>query len=562
MSVDRQVLAVLRNAANDIAVRSPDAAASVLIRTLGLVGAGHSVRSQLLPEAVRLLSFAGRLPEARLLGRLALRGEKDTATKASVEAGLAEALMYTGRADIVVARVRRALAEEGVPDEIRASLLAVQAHGLLFTSDVGAARYTADAAASLARSCGDRAAMMFAILAQSVVARAEGRLEDSVSAAWESVRLGDEGRGLERHRHPKLWAARAAAAVDRFAEAESGLESGQQEAEAAGALWSLPLWHCFRSKLRLAEGKLDQAEAQARMGLEGASRLTAHVRNVCMLGVLAQIAVHRGNTASAREHMHRACWLMSQGLNAMEDQVRWELALVYDGCGDYDGAVRKAVQTAEVLPDRLLLLTDDPSIGPQIVRILVRAGAVLEAERVCGALVGLAQANPFVPSLTGAAFHAQGLLHSDAATLRAAVQAYRVSPRKLAAASALEDAAKAEYAAGRRDAASVFGQEALSVYNSLGAARAAKRAEASLRRVGVRHVTHSRDTAGWGALTQAERRVADLVTQGMTNHAVAAALSISSHTVDSHLRKVFRKLGVGNRVALTRLALHEEREKL
>ncbi|MFF7234665.1 LuxR C-terminal-related transcriptional regulator, partial [Streptomyces sioyaensis] len=38
--------------------------------------------------------------------------------------------------------------------------------------------------------------------------------------------------------------------------------------------------------------------------------------------------------------------------------------------------------------------------------------------------------------------------------------------------------------------------------------------------------------------------VADLVTQGMTNHAVAGALSVSTHTVDSHLRKVFRKLGV------------------
>ncbi|WP_308356233.1 helix-turn-helix transcriptional regulator [Streptomyces sp. ODS05-4] len=70
--------------------------------------------------------------------------------------------------------------------------------------------------------------------------------------------------------------------------------------------------------------------------------------------------------------------------------------------------------------------------------------------------------------------------------------------------------------------------------------------------------TAVRDSAGWSALTRAERRVADLAAQGMTNQAVATALSVSPHTVDSHLRKVLRKLGVANRVALARRALHRE----
>ncbi|WP_160159236.1 helix-turn-helix transcriptional regulator [Streptomyces sp. SLBN-118] len=167
-----------------------------------------------------------------------------------------------------------------------------------------------------------------------------------------------------------------------------------------------------------------------------------------------------------------------------------------------------------------------------------------------------------MPSLVGAAAHAQGLLDSDLDALRVAVQAYRGSPRKLAVASALEDAAKAEHAVGRRSAASVFGQEALGIYDSLGVVRAAERVKALLRGVGVRHMTpRPGDDTGWGALTRAERRVAELVTQGMTNHAVAAALSVSPHTVDSHLRKVFRKLGVTSRVGLTRLALRKDHEK-
>ena len=45
------------------------------------------------------------------------------------------------------------------------------------------------------------------------------------------------------------------------------------------------------------------------------------------------------------------------------------------------------------------------------------------------------------------------------------------------------------------------------------------------------------------------------ITEGMTNRAVASALVVSPHTVDSHLRRSFEKLNVTNRVELTRLYL-------
>jgi DNA-binding NarL/FixJ family response regulator len=56
-------------------------------------------------------------------------------------------------------------------------------------------------------------------------------------------------------------------------------------------------------------------------------------------------------------------------------------------------------------------------------------------------------------------------------------------------------------------------------------------------------------------VTDAERSVIDLVAQGFTNRQVGQRLFVSSHTVDYHLRAIFRKLDVRTRVELTRVAL-------
>jgi DNA-binding CsgD family transcriptional regulator len=62
-------------------------------------------------------------------------------------------------------------------------------------------------------------------------------------------------------------------------------------------------------------------------------------------------------------------------------------------------------------------------------------------------------------------------------------------------------------------------------------------------------------TFGWSSLTHTERRIADLVADGLTNREAAKEIFVSRHTVDSHLRHIFRKLNIGSRVQLTRLAI-------
>ncbi|HEY1828715.1 MAG TPA: LuxR C-terminal-related transcriptional regulator [Acidimicrobiales bacterium] len=55
---------------------------------------------------------------------------------------------------------------------------------------------------------------------------------------------------------------------------------------------------------------------------------------------------------------------------------------------------------------------------------------------------------------------------------------------------------------------------------------------------------------GWQLLTSAEREIAELVSTGLTNKQIAATLYCSPYTVDSHLRAVYRKLGITSRAAL------------
>jgi DNA-binding CsgD family transcriptional regulator/tetratricopeptide (TPR) repeat protein len=111
-------------------------------------------------------------------------------------------------------------------------------------------------------------------------------------------------------------------------------------------------------------------------------------------------------------------------------------------------------------------------------------------------------------------------------------------------------AAGAELAAGgNRRAALKRLDSAVEVLTSCGAWRLVDRAQRHRRTLGQR-VSRTSPRGGAGTLTKRETEITDLVVGGLTNRAIATRLVISERTVETHLSRVFQKLGVSSRAEL------------
>lgn len=554
---------VLEKAVAQVAPTAPGAAADLILRMLEFIDEHDAGRPQLIADGVRLLAAAGRVEQATELGEQALRSGLDAASEGALVVGLSEALKHAGRNSAVVNYTGHALSREGVPDPTRARLLAIRAHGLLDAKDLSDVDRVGMEGAEIGARTGEHAATVFALSARSIAAQSRGSLEEAVHYARDAVHTADLTGGEAAQRHPRLWLGRALTEVDQFTEAEAVYEMGQREANQLGTAWSQPLWHHHRAVLRLATGRIDDANAEAEAGLRISEQLPARALTVPLLGLLAQVAVHRNDLERAREHVNKANALVDQGIGAWPEDLSWPMALLADAAGKYHTALELLTEIYDGFPHRFLLLTQNPLIGAHLVRIAQRAGADGQAKAAASAMQLLAKHNPGVASLAAAATHADGVLSGDLATLRSAVQAYRSSPRLLARATALEDTANGERKAGHYSMAVQLLREALQLYESCGARRHAIRVIKRLSRLGVHRasVQDAHPRTPWDTLSESELRVVRLVAQGLTNREVASRLFLSPHTVDSHLRHSFTKLGVNTRVELTRQVLkHDDNE--
>jgi len=186
-------------------------------------------------------------------------------------------------------------------------------------------------------------------------------------------------------------------------------------------------------------------------------------------------------------------------------------------------------------------------------RVASAAGDAGLRARVLQATEVLERERPPVPLLAGVAGCARGIIERDAAALVAAAGLLESSSRPLVYAAAAEDAGAELARTDRRDEAVAQLNAAFDTYMRHEALADARRVGRELRRLGVerRIVSQQRAKAGWDSLTESELKVINLIAEGVTNRAVAAQLHLSLHTVKTHIRNAFAKLGINSRSQLT-----------
>jgi DNA-binding CsgD family transcriptional regulator len=105
----------------------------------------------------------------------------------------------------------------------------------------------------------------------------------------------------------------------------------------------------------------------------------------------------------------------------------------------------------------------------------------------------------------------------------------------------------------RRAAAREQLRAAYETFEYFGAEPLAEQAEAELRATGERMAVREVPVNPVEGLTAQQRQIAELVAGGATNREIAAALFVSTRTVDYHMRNILARLGLRSRIDLARL---------
>jgi DNA-binding NarL/FixJ family response regulator len=349
------------------------------------------------------------------------------------------------------------------------------------------------------------------------------------------------------------------AELDRDSEAEKAFEDALRLAErGAGTDYLAWLYNCV-ARLRFAQGRWDEAlaEIQAGLDLPDPFDMGRHLR-----GVAGLIAVHRRDRTALASLLPflKAPMPAANPARQSANVPTWALALAAHAEGRTTEAavILGPMWDEDIDRDHLRYLRH--YLVPDLVALTLAVGDPAAAQRA-GRSIDSYASRRSAPALRRSAQHAQALANRDVAALIQVADEYQRADRPLFAAQAREQAAPLLADAGMVPRARDAIVSALAGYELMEARWDAARAETLLRTLGFHRGVRGprrRPKTGWDALTEAERVVAGLVAEGLSNPAVAARLYLSRRTVQGHVSSILGKLGVTSRVELATMAMRHE----
>ncbi len=320
-----------------------------------------------------------------------------------------------------------------------------------------------------------------------------------------------------------------------------------------GAVGVLPEALTFGAMYAMFQGRWSAAYAACSEAATLARDLGQPVQLSHCLWRLAWIEAARGDEEACRAHV-RELRELSQELDMAWNRYRADraLALLEVGLGRFDAAIQRLAPLAEALGVRTRWPDPDEFVAGDLVEALVRTGRGSEAVAARECVERLA-ATAGRPWLAARAARCRGLLAPNGDYTRHFVDALTWHEE---AGEPFEQArtqlcfGERLRRGGRRKDAREHLRAALAVFEQLDAVPWARRTRSELRASGET-VPH-RTTGVAEQLTPQEFQIALQVAEGKTNREVGAALFLSPKTVEFHLSRTYRKLGLRSRAELIR----------
>ncbi len=341
------------------------------------------------------------------------------------------------------------------------------------------------------------------------------------------------------------------ATADEFAEARSRSGALQDILEQQGLVQPLPEVLRFRAELECWAGAWDLARELAEAGDELAEQTGRNATRGDLLYPRAFVAAHRGDQELAHA-------IATEGVATAEASDNHRnllrhlsvLGFLDLSFADLAGAARHLERAAEVATAAGYVEPNWLRFHDDLGEVLIELGRLDEAEALVAWLAerGAATSYPWtlatVARCRGQLLSARGEPEAAQAPLSEALRFGQQLGNSFELARTHLELGRACRRARQRVRAREVFAEALEVFEAMGAARWAETTRHELGRISGRR------SGDPDLLTDAERRITDLVAAGHSNKEAAAALHLSVKTVEVTLTRVYRKLDVRSRAEL------------
>jgi DNA-binding CsgD family transcriptional regulator len=340
---------------------------------------------------------------------------------------------------------------------------------------------------------------------------------------------------------------------DELERAKNGFEWLLARAREMGDEGSLPYVLVLAAQVECVRGDLRLAAAHADEGYELTEQAGQATLGAYLLALRALADAMAGDAQPARERAERALTMAAH--TSGRPAEHFALAAL----GELELSLGRAAEASRALGPLVAFLRRErirepgtARVVPNQVETLIALGELDAASELLDWHADNAE-HLQRRSAVAAAARCRGLLRAEQGDLEHALEQLESAvdlssgvPIPSEHGRALLALGAAHRRAKHKRAARESLESAQAIFDGMGAGAWAERARAELARVGGRAPSS-------GALTPTERRVAELVAEGLQTKQVAAALFVSAKTVEGHLTNIYAKLGVHSRAELARL---------